>query len=135
MDVSRRAVFSLVSGFGSSVLAGLKGPVQASVSAVPTTTCVTPFGWAKMELFRRGVIAEVGEDKFDAWFRSVEMESLESGKLIVSVPVPFLKRWIDEHYDRPLLRGAQRAEPSVQRVEVILRKPRNVRPAPKRMPV
>ena len=77
-----------------------------------------------MEQFRRGILAEVGEDTFDCWFRAIELERLEGEKLTVSVPVKFLKRWLDEHYMRPLLRGAQRMDARVEVVEIVLRKPR-----------
>lgn len=125
-EISRRGMFGLLPGIGAAVVAASVLPVAAAApveAAAPAAAPVTTFNWARMELFRRGVIAEVGEDAFESWFKAVELESLQNGKLTVSVPVPFMKRWIDAHYDQALLRGAQRADAFVDRVEIVVREP------------
>lgn len=107
-------------------MGGVTAPTTAMTPpiAAPTGVPVKTFNWARLELFRRGVIAQVGEDKYDSWFKPIRMESLENGSLTVSVPVRFLKKWIEAHYRDALLRGAQRMDASVQSVEVIVRDPR-----------
>lgn len=126
MDISRRGMFGLVPGIGAVLVAGSKVAAAAEPVApeVAKTGAVTSFSWARVELFRRGVIGEVGEDCFDSWFRSMEMEKLENGRLTVSVPVLFLKRWVETHYDQALLRGAQRMDASVEEVVIVTREPR-----------
>lgn len=126
MDITRRAMFGLLPGAGAAVLAGANVPAATAAPVAPVPQPVTSFNWARVELFRRGVIAEVGEDAFDCWFRAIELERLEAGKLTVSVPVKFQKRWLEEHYMRPLLRGAQRMDGVVEGVEITLRRPRTV---------
>lgn len=123
-EVTRRGMFALFPGMGAVVIAGGCSPIADL--QVPQAACppVTSFNWARMELFRRGVVGEVGEDAFDCWFRSMELERLEGDKLTVSVPVLFLKRWVDAHYGRALLRGAQRMDARVEEVKIIVRKPR-----------
>ena len=87
-EISRRGMFGLLPGIGAAVVAVSALPVAAAapVEAVaPATARVTTFNGARMELFRRGVIAEVGEDAFDSWFKAVEMERLDNGKLVKRV--------------------------------------------------
>lgn len=124
--MTRRSLFGLLSGAGAVAMGGVTAPTTAMTPpiAAPTGAPVKSFNWARLELFRRGVIGEVGEDKYDSWFKSIRMESLENGSLTVSVPVRFLKKWIEAHYRDALLRGAQRMDASVQSVEVIVRDPR-----------
>lgn len=127
MDISRRGMFGLLPGIGAVVVAGSKVGLAAAIpaeAAVPKAASVTTFNWARVELFRRGVVAEVGADVFDNWFASVEMERLENGKLTVSMPAKFLKDWVDRYYAMALLRGAQRMDASVEEVQVVLREPR-----------
>lgn len=127
MVITRRGMFELLPGIGAVVLAGSKVDMAAAapvVAEVPKAAAVTSFNWARMELFRRGVIGEVGVDVFESWFSSIEMEKLENGKLTVSVPALFLKRWVDGYYAMALLRGAQRMDASVEEVQIVLREPR-----------
>jgi len=127
MDISRRGMFGFLPGIGAVVLAGSKVGLAAAVpteAAVPKAAAVTTFNWARVELFRRGVVAEVGADVFESWFSSVEMEKLENGKLTVSMPALFLKQWVDRYYAMALLRGAQRMDASVEEVQIVLREPR-----------
>lgn len=123
-EVTRRGMFALFPGMGAVVIAGGCSPIaDLEIKQAPCPP-VTRFNWVRMEQFRRGIVAEVGEDTFDCWFRSMELERLEGEKLTVSVPVKFLKRWVDEHYLGALLRGAQRMDARVEAVEIVIRNPR-----------
>ncbi len=42
--------------------------------------------------------AELGDAKFDSWFARIELDSVENGAAILSVPTKFLKSWIQLHY-------------------------------------
>lgn len=127
VDVSRRGLFSLFGGLGgAAVVSGTQTVLASTLPApVPSLSTLKPFNWARMELLRRGLIGEIGEDRYDSWFKALEVETLERGVLVASVPVKFLKRWIEEHYMTPLLRAAQRADPSVEQVVLYVRKPSN----------
>ncbi len=119
-------MLGLLPGIGAVVFSGSRGGTAAAApvgTVVPEMAAVTRFNWARMELFRRGVIGEVGADVFESWFSSVEMEKLQNGKLTVSMPALFLKQWVDRYYARALLRGAQRMDASVEEVEIVLRRP------------
>lgn len=136
MDISRRGMFGFLPGIGAAVVTVSKGgiAVAGAVQAeAPKAAVVTSFNWARVELFRRGVVAEVGADVFDSWFSSIEMEKLEHGKLTVSMPALFLKQWVDRHYAVALLRGAQRMDGSVEEVQIVLREPRVGRMAANRL--
>lgn len=67
--------------------------------------------------------AQLGEDIFTSWFNAMEFESFDGSTVQVSVPVKFLKNWIQSHYEDALL-GCCRAEfKGAERVEVLLRQP------------
>lgn len=123
-DVSRRGLFSIMTGLGGVAVIGSKTvmgmPVAPASASAPV---LKPFNWARLELLRRGLVGEVGPDKYDSWFPSVEVERLQGGVLTVSVPVKFLKTWIEAHYMTSLVRAAQRADASIERVVIELRKP------------
>ncbi len=126
-DVSRRGLLSFFVGIGGAAVVGAQPVVSAEqLSAQPAIPLTKSFNWARMELLRRGLIGEIGEDRYDSWFKALEVETFEGGVLVASVPVRFLKRWIEEHYMTPLLRAAQRADPSVEQVVLFVRKPSNL---------
>lgn len=45
----------------------------------------------------------VGEDNYNAWFTSLHLEDIRQHRAYCSVPVPFTKHWIENHYSRQLL--------------------------------
>jgi chromosomal replication initiator protein len=51
--------------------------------------------WGRL---RQRLRAELGEDVFSSWFARMELERVEDGTAIVSVPTRFLKSWIETHY-------------------------------------
>jgi chromosomal replication initiation ATPase DnaA len=53
----------------------------------------------------------------------MKVETYEHGVLFVSVPVAFLKKWIDAHYMDKLVRAAQRVDGKIGEVRVMVRKP------------
>lgn len=67
--------------------------------------------------------AQLGEDIFTSWFNAMEFESFDGALVQVSVPVKFLRNWIQSHYEDALL-GCCKAEfKGAERVEVLLRQP------------
>ena len=52
----------------------------------------------KWERVRTRLRAKLGEDVFSSWFESMKLDSVNGEIVEVSVPVRFLKRWIESHY-------------------------------------
>ncbi|MCB1520521.1 MAG: chromosomal replication initiator protein DnaA [Hyphomicrobiaceae bacterium] len=76
--------------------------------------------------------AQLGEDIFGSWFNAMEFDSFDGAVLQVSVPVKFLRNWIQNHYESVLLACCRAEFKSVERVDVVLRQPggANARPQP-----
>src|SRR5262249_4041408 len=64
-----------------------------------------------------------GEDTYASWFASLEFYSFNYGVLIATVPVKFLKNWINEHYGDDLMQVCSEEFEGLERVEVVLRHP------------
>ena len=62
--------------------------------------------------------AEVGEDVFQSWFKSTELDGLDGVSARLSVPTRFLKSWIQSHYVERVLACWQQEMPEIQKVEV-----------------
>ena len=67
--------------------------------------------------------ARLGEDVFSSWFTTLEFQSFDGQLLKVSVPVKFLRNWIQSHYADALIACAASEFPGVGQVEVLLRQP------------
>ncbi|MDC7788462.1 chromosomal replication initiator protein DnaA [Rhodoplanes sp. TEM] len=65
--------------------------------------------------------AEVGEDIFSSWFARMELESVETETVRLSVPTRFLKSWIQSHYAERVLACWQGEEPLVRRIDLSVR--------------
>ncbi|EJW12037.1 Chromosomal replication initiator protein DnaA [Rhodovulum sp. PH10] len=77
--------------------------------------------------------AEVGDDIYSSWFARMELESVESETVRLSVPTRFLKSWIQSHYAERVLACWQGEEPAVRRIDLsvrsaMLRHPPGARP-------
>ncbi|MFO1088692.1 MAG: chromosomal replication initiator protein DnaA [Hyphomicrobiales bacterium] len=51
--------------------------------------------------------AALGEDLFSSWFARMDAESLDDGRLVLSVPTRFLRNWIITHYADTLTKAAE----------------------------
>ncbi len=85
---------------------------------------------------RAALKAQVGEEVYSSWFGALEFQSFDGVTLKVSVPVKFLKNWIQTHYYDVLLKSAGIEFKGVERVDVLLREPggnmgRPATPAPR----
>jgi chromosomal replication initiator protein len=67
--------------------------------------------------------ARLGDEIFGSWFNSLEIESFDNGVVKASVPVKFLRNWIQSHYADALLTSCQAEFPGAERVDVSLRQP------------
>jgi chromosomal replication initiator protein len=75
------------------------------------------------EKVRAMLRARLGEDIFSSWFASLEFEAFDGQAVRVSVPVKFLKKWIQSHYAEDLLQCCAAEFTGVERVDVLLREP------------
>ena len=67
--------------------------------------------------------ARLGEDVFSSWFTTLEFQSFDGQLLKATVPVKFLRNWIQSHYADALLACAGAEFDGVEQVEVLLREP------------
>jgi chromosomal replication initiator protein len=81
------------------------------------------------ELTRKGakvkaaLRARLGEDVFSSWFVALEFQAFDGEVLKVTVPVKFLRNWIQTHYSDALMACAQPEFPGLRQVDVLLREP------------
>jgi chromosomal replication initiator protein len=78
---------------------------------------------ARGEKARAMLRARLGEDVFSSWFASMEFEHFDGQVVRASVPVKFLKKWIQSHYADDLLQCCAAEFTGVERVDVALREP------------
>jgi chromosomal replication initiator protein len=78
---------------------------------------------ARGEKARAMLRARLGEDVFSSWFASMEFEDFDGHVVRASVPVKFLKKWIQSHYADDLLQCCAAEFTGVERVDVALREP------------
>ncbi|NJM34780.1 MAG: chromosomal replication initiator protein DnaA [Rhodomicrobium sp.] len=76
--------------------------------------------------------AELGEDVFTSWFGRMELDALDDGVLLVSVPTKFLRNWLQSHYADKLLACSNAELPDVERVEFRVRQPHDAAIAERR---
>ncbi len=76
--------------------------------------------------------ARLGDETFTSWFNALEFDDFDGKTVKASVPVKFLRNWIQSHYLDDLLQCAQAEFTGAERVEVLVRTPGGVsaRPTP-----
>lgn len=67
--------------------------------------------------------ARLGEDVYSSWFNSMEFEAFDGRVVRATVPVKFLKSWIQSHYSDHLLECCAAEFKGAERVELDLRQP------------
>ena len=72
---------------------------------------------------RQALKANLGDDVYSSWFHSLEFASFDAGTLVVTVPVKFLKNWLETHYLDAIQRCASIEFDGIERVEVKIRTP------------
>lgn len=65
--------------------------------------------------------ARLGEEVYTSWFNALEFDAVRDGTVFVSVPVKFLRNWIQSHYLDDLLSCCQTELPEVEAAEVCVR--------------
>jgi len=67
--------------------------------------------------------ARLGDDIYTSWFNALEFDDFDGKVVKVSVPVKFLRNWIQSHYIDHLLACCRTEFKTAERVEVLLRQP------------
>jgi chromosomal replication initiator protein len=67
--------------------------------------------------------ATLGEEVYTSWFNALELDIVDGPSVRWSVPVKFLKTWIQTHYTEQLLAACKSEFTGIERVEVVLREP------------
>lgn len=70
--------------------------------------------------------AQLGEDIYSSWFNAMEFDGFDGRVVKVSVPVKFLRTWIQAHYSEQLLAACKVEFKTAERVEVLWRQPGSV---------
>lgn len=70
---------------------------------------------------KRAIEAAVGSDTYTTWLMSLNFVEVKKWVIKLSVPSPFLKKWVDAHYLGPLLAACQGEWPAVTHVEIVVR--------------
>jgi chromosomal replication initiator protein len=70
--------------------------------------------------------AQLGDEIYSSWFKSLEFESFDGRVVKVSVPVKFVRNWIQEHYAERLLHCSRVEFVTAERVDVVWRQPGSV---------
>jgi len=96
------------------------GVIEASSKSEPSTgkSCN-----ARGDRVRAMLRVRFGDDIYSSWFASMEFEEFDGRVVRASVPVKFLKNWIQSHYSDDLLQCCAAEFAGVERVDVALRQP------------
>jgi chromosomal replication initiator protein len=109
MQTIEKAERTVVAGVRTG--AGPQGPTDDTTNA--------PRGEKTRAMLR----ARLGDDIFTSWFHTLEFEAFDAKTVKVSVPVKFLKTWIQSHYSDDLLSCCRAEFKGAEKVEVTLRQP------------
>lgn len=116
------------SGFGWGGLE-IERPVTQSVPApienVDDTRSVadqSSIGTAKNKI-RAILRARLGEEVYSSWFASLDFVRVDAETVYATVPVKFLRSWIQNHYIDDVLAACQTEFPNVECVDISTRQP------------
>lgn len=125
-DISRRGLLGVLAGIGGAAAApsAIAVSVTADVATAGEALGEPAFSWARVELLKRALVGEIGEDRYESWFAGMTVDRYERGVLYVSVPVVFIKKWVEAYYMDKLVRAAQRVDGKIVEVRVRVRHPR-----------
>ncbi len=121
MAVSRRGFLGFLAAVGGSTVAAGKIAVPGSVPE-PAPMPEHSRSLSATERLHESLRERVGDDIFNSWFKTLEVESLVLGTVTVSVPVKFLGNWIKRHYAYELS-ACCGAVFATSHVELVLRQP------------
>lgn len=123
VGISRRGLFWVLVGLGGATAVvreamaeGMAEPEEAALNRQRAWWWPQP----RFETMCGVLRNKIGEEKYQSWFLSMEFECWQKDVLTVSVPVKFLRSWINTHYGKRL--GAAAAEVyGTKRVDIVVR--------------
>jgi chromosomal replication initiator protein len=83
-----------------------------------TAISIDPDRWQRV---KKRLCFELGEDVFSSWFGCVKFESVDKGVVRLSVPTPFLRKWIQSNYQDRVLAQWRVEDPTISRLELSVR--------------
>ncbi|HET6321392.1 MAG TPA: chromosomal replication initiator protein DnaA [Hyphomicrobium sp.] len=129
MQTIQKAEVSVAGGYAGAAQGGMeeRTAVNAVAPAAPSTTVVATTGTdePRGQKVRAMLRARLGDDIFTSWFNALDFESFDGGTVKFSVPVKFLRTWIQSHYSEDLLACCRAEFKGAEKVEVVLRQPGN----------
>jgi len=78
---------------------------------------------AAWEKVKSRLQAELGEDVYSSWFRSVELDRVEEGTAHLTVATRFLKSWLRSHYYDFVIQLSRQEWPDLERLDFQVRQP------------
>jgi len=114
-------------GFAGAASGGLdeRTTTTTATPSTPTPTTTTTTDEPRGQKVRAMLRARLGDDIFMSWFHTLEFESFDSATVKFTVPVKFLRTWIQSHYSEDLLACCRAEFKGAEKVEVSLRQPGN----------
>ncbi len=97
--------------------------IRTATSAAVVEVAAAPVGDAGGAKVRALLRARLGDDIYSSWFNALEFEAFDGKVVRVSVPVKFLRNWIQSHYSDDLLTCCRAEFKTAERVDVVLRNP------------
>lgn len=98
---------------------------QNIASALPQEACLQGEEWQGAlqvwDRVQRRLRAELGEDVYTSWFKSLELSSLEDNIVTLTVPTKFLRNWIQQHFQERIFAHINREMPDVRHIAIALR--------------
>lgn len=128
MQTIQKAEHSVAGGFAGAASNGLDERTTTTNTANSISTAVIAAGGAEEprgQKVRAMLRARLGDDIYTSWFNALEFESFDAGTVKFSVPVKFLRTWIQSHYSEDLLACCRAEFKGAEKVEVALRQPGN----------
>jgi len=108
---------------------GDRHEIESSTGRAQTGTTVGAATGASTGIDGRGqkvralLRARLGEDIYTSWFNALEFDRFDGRVLTASVPVKFLRNWIQSHYIEAMLTAARSEFDGVEKVDIVLRQP------------
>jgi len=65
--------------------------------------------------------SELGEDVYSSWFARIMFESSKASVVQLSVPTPFIRQWVQNHYGDRIMQLWQKETSEVRRIEFVVR--------------
>jgi chromosomal replication initiator protein len=113
------------------LLGSSTGVVATALAAGATKSPVTPPPAAVADALPLGPEAKIraalrqrlGDDIFHAWFHTIEVEHFDGRTVTVSLPVKFIRTWVEHYYREDVLACCRAEFPLARRVKIALRQP------------